>query len=402
MIISSSGEKFAYQRIADAIEAMCRYGDIEVGGKLPSARVLASRFDCNYHTVRRGLKQLAEFGLLESRPGAGFFVRNGSRTIPEAPRNDSEQTIAAICRPPRTNNDMRCISAIHEQCDANGLHFELHTVSNFSNSQRLFDRIVSRGCRALLLPMLRMDDGLPGIREAIVRCPVPVVVGSSLPGLEDYCYESPEIYGLSVYLAIATEFRYFRRLGYENIAMLVAGHHSIHMLEEVLRAYADECGENGVRFLFETCGDVPGTLDRVVGRWSRFRGNLAVIVYGEEVAIRLAVAAKGKGLRIPEDLALTSWGNTELSEEFDPPLTSMSFPFDYLARALLKQALLQNGARSHMREPIRHELVIRSSCGGIARASERKVQQYLSEIGMEIQTEVLPRLIAERKEMVLP
>jgi GntR family phosphonate transport system transcriptional regulator len=68
-----------WQAIHDSLQEEISRGDWRAGARLPSEASLAQRFDVNRHTVRRALAALAEAGLVQSRRGAGVFVRGTAR-----------------------------------------------------------------------------------------------------------------------------------------------------------------------------------------------------------------------------------------------------------------------------------------------------------------------------------
>lgn len=64
----------AWKQVADAIEADIAAGRISPGDKIAPEAQLAERFGVNRHTVRRGLADLAERGLVRATQGSGTFV----------------------------------------------------------------------------------------------------------------------------------------------------------------------------------------------------------------------------------------------------------------------------------------------------------------------------------------
>lgn len=75
MEIRPINRKTAYEDITLQIRAMISRGDLLVGDKLPPERKLAEMFSVSRNTVREAIKALAEGELLESRQGAGTYVR---------------------------------------------------------------------------------------------------------------------------------------------------------------------------------------------------------------------------------------------------------------------------------------------------------------------------------------
>lgn len=61
-------------QVAASVRAGLANGTMRVGDKLPSARVVASAFDINLHTVLRGYQRLRDEGLVELRRGRAAVI----------------------------------------------------------------------------------------------------------------------------------------------------------------------------------------------------------------------------------------------------------------------------------------------------------------------------------------
>ena len=75
-----------YVQIADRIRIAVATGDMQPGGALPSVRHLASQLRVNPATVVQAYRELEEVGVVESRQGAGTFVRELAE-----PKRDAER-----------------------------------------------------------------------------------------------------------------------------------------------------------------------------------------------------------------------------------------------------------------------------------------------------------------------
>lgn len=75
-----------YVQIADRIRIAVATGDMVPGGALPSVRQLASQLRVNPATVVQAYRELEEVGVVESRQGAGTFVRELAE-----PKRDAER-----------------------------------------------------------------------------------------------------------------------------------------------------------------------------------------------------------------------------------------------------------------------------------------------------------------------
>ena len=63
-----------YEQIKTQIIALINSGVLAPSDKLPSLRALASELSLNFNTIKKVFAQLEADGVIESRPGAGFFV----------------------------------------------------------------------------------------------------------------------------------------------------------------------------------------------------------------------------------------------------------------------------------------------------------------------------------------
>ncbi len=86
--------------ITDTLRSEIAQGTWRAGARLPSEAQLATRFDVNRHTVRRALQALAEEGFVQSRRGAGVFVRAKPVRYPIGRRTRFRQNLLSAGRSP--------------------------------------------------------------------------------------------------------------------------------------------------------------------------------------------------------------------------------------------------------------------------------------------------------------
>lgn len=75
MDVKPISKKSIYEEIVIQIRGMIDRGELAPGDKLPPERRLAELFSVSRNTVREAIRTLAEKGVLESRQGAGTYVR---------------------------------------------------------------------------------------------------------------------------------------------------------------------------------------------------------------------------------------------------------------------------------------------------------------------------------------
>lgn len=71
--------------------------------------------------------------------------------------------------------------------------------------------------------------------------------------------------------------------------------------------------------------------------------GVAVACYNDDVAMTLLAAARRRGLRVPEDLALIGMDHTPLSAVSDPPLTTITMDLSAAADAATISLLTRLG-----------------------------------------------------------
>jgi DNA-binding LacI/PurR family transcriptional regulator len=143
------------------------------------------------------------------------------------------------------------------------------------------------------------------------------------------------------------------------------------VLHRFLSAYA--CCTSRVN-LSNHCGLVgPGTraMDQLAERWAAYRGDLAVISYDDEHALRFMTAMHKLGLGAPEDFQIVGHNDTGASAYSNPPLTTVCQNFNYIGHWLIKSALaLARGEVAQSDSLPRPQMLVRGSCGGAGRIDE--------------------------------
>lgn len=78
IIIDHNSRIPIYEQIKTQIMSLINTGILTPGDKLPSLRALASELSLNFNTIKKVFAQLEDDGVIESHPGAGFFVSNSA------------------------------------------------------------------------------------------------------------------------------------------------------------------------------------------------------------------------------------------------------------------------------------------------------------------------------------
>jgi DNA-binding LacI/PurR family transcriptional regulator len=203
-----------------------------------------------------------------------------------------------------------------------------------------------------------------------------------MPGLEEYSFEKSAAFGRGDYLAMEMACRYFQELGYGRIAFFGPDKLYKDPLNRRILSYTRFTSRQGMETYVGLVTAEASDVDRIVKGWSKFAGDLAVICFDDDFAIRLMTALHKQGLRIPQDVGVLGFNNIPLGLSIDPPLSTIQFDYGYVAGGMLDHGLARAcGESSQAAHQARETLVIRESCGGVRRAGEK-----LPEIIRHVQT----------------
>jgi hypothetical protein len=225
-------------------------------------------------------------------------------------------------------------------------------------------------------PHERMDD----VRVFVQRSPLPVCLPMAIPGLERNSFVEPSLFGVGTGEAVEALCRYYRALGRSRIAFLGPDAPADVIFQRFVSAYVCDMSREGLPAL---CGLVkPGSqaMDQLAERWREFTGtdgDLAVISYDDEHALRFMTAMHKLGLSAPGDFRIVGFNDTEASIYSDPPLSTIHQNFDFISHWLVKNALaLAQGkvCQATKQPPI--SLLIRETCGGSGKI-DRKLREQL-------------------------
>jgi hypothetical protein len=249
-------------------------------------------------------------------------------------------------------------------------------VRDFSeDGLRQAEMLVREGCCAITLPWFPLDI-VDSVQEFVRRCPIPVSLPMVIPGLERNCFEESHLFGSTILSVTEGLCRYFSRLGYANIAFLGPDTPGDTVLQQKLGAYTCFTSRENLPTLCGLVGPGSGAMDQLAERWKSMRGELAVVSYDDEHALRFMTAMHKLGLSAPADFAIVGYNNTDASHYSDPPLTTVRQNFNYIGKWLVKSALaLSRGELSQSRDVPALEMLVRETCGGRDKLDESLTKQ---------------------------
>ncbi|HSI87392.1 MAG: substrate-binding domain-containing protein [Candidatus Methylacidiphilales bacterium] len=333
--------------------------------KLPAERDLALEYGCNFLTVRKALKQLVDEGLIVRRIGSGTFVSRKNTVTPAGKREPKNSRVGILVYQHGSPYAFAVIQAIAHVALEDNVELRSCWVGDFGEEGlRQAQMLADEGCTALTIPWFPLDR-TDEIQSFVRQSPLPISLPVLIPGLERYCFEEKHLFGATMLSATEGLCRYFAHMGHRRIAFLGPDAPSDQVLQQKLGAYSCCMSREGLPML---CGLVdPGSqsMDQLAESWKAFRGDLAIVSYDDEHALRLLTAMHKIGMCAPMDFAIVGYNNADASHYSDPPLSTVRQNYDYLGHWLLKSALaLAKGTVGQSGEAPSLDLIVRSSCGG--------------------------------------
>lgn len=220
----------------------------------------------------------------------------------------------------------RVLLAVEEIATQHGFDLLLHHSRNEpEREQVVVRRLLSRRVDGLLIaPVYRLEPSAP-IYDELARVGVPtVLLGHRAPFCRQFvCVETDDLeasYALT---------RHLLELGHRRIAFL-AGPPMVPAAQERLegwrRALREAQIEPDDRLVFHAGSTVEEGQKAAAQLLEEAPSVTAVQAYNDLVAIGAGTVLLERGLRIPQDLSLTGFGNILSAEHFRVPLTTARQP----------------------------------------------------------------------------
>lgn len=350
-----------FQRLAAELRRGILAGQWASGTKLPTESQLARETGLSLTTVRRAFTELVDQGLVIRRQGAGTFV------TPRDHREPPGRRTVGVLVPGTQLYYPRILQGIEEALSSAGVRMQLSTYHyDPAEEDRDLRFLLDSGVDGLLLVPTLLGVPDPGARaEQLMSLPVPVVLVERRlldagPGdrTEHICSDHRG----GAYDAV----RHLRALGHDRVALLTRSPNPTEVW--VRLGYERAMTDLGLtphevlsvpkdRWAPDLADDF---LDRLLTQ-----GVTAALVFGDREAALIEGAARRRGVRVPDDLALVSYDD-ETADVAEVPLTAVSPPkyrVGRLGAEVLLRRLAEGDACPLHQVRLRPHIVVRASCG---------------------------------------
>ena len=349
-----------YKLVYDEIIRGLTSGRYRVGDRLPSERALAERLNVNIVTVRRGYRELTFAGIVEKKVGSGAYLRQALDAKP------AEKTVTFVLSPQIWSTVSDFLKLIPDVMRMHKRNYRF-IMTDSNDFQNQIQSNIEYGMPTVFLA------GLPLPAEQLISSRHLFVVMSRRADQEGI----PSILCDDT-LGVRLLMDHLRSLGHKRIALLRS-----NTPDETIQSAAWQSGMESdfapdlvipLKKLNEDFQEEPMDLAReAVARICKDLDFTALLCLNEELAVGAIAGLSSRGLRIPDDVAVVSIGNTPLTRNMVPALTV----YDPDIRAHLEQALaMLDYNMTHPDDPemlrlIRPRLLVRGS-SGVIREPKRK------------------------------
>lgn len=319
-----------YQQVTEWIQSRITAGELGIGDKLESEHEISTLFGISRQTVRHALSVLIKAGLLESVQGSGTYVRDPQ--APEGAEMELSRTVTIISTYVDGYIFPGILQSMVRTLEQNGYGASIMFTNNRLETERqLLERILKEKSRNPLIVEPVMS-GLPNPNlnyyRRIRMSGIPILFFHSFyPELD-----IPHI-GMDDEQAGRMAAEYLISQGHRKIGGIFKADdgQGRRRYKGYLKALLHAgIGVNEERVCWidtQEMKELPEVSPRI---WKRLENCTACVCYNDEVAHVLTESAAGRNLRIPEDLSLVSFDNSDLARLNTVPLTSVAHPMELL------------------------------------------------------------------------
>ena len=359
-------------QLADEIRRLILTGEWQAPRRIPSEAELCNELQLSRNTVRQALQALEHEGLIIRQPGKGSFV------APLQEQNGLRRFVALVVPYARDPLPASIYRGIQAAANVHGYQVILaDPMSSADGVDAMLGRLENAGvCNYIVLP-----TGGPGEAAHLERM---AVRGHAMVYVDRYYAPPPVSFvGSDNYTGGVLATQHLIDLGHTRICYLIGDMPVISSVRERREGYEATMRRAGLEPLPVVTlppggeGSIAefglGWLARQTQQMAFLEACLqgrdrptAVFALHDLIAYQVLVAAQRCGLRVPEDLAIAGYNDTEFCTTLDVPLTSVAqdgFAIGHRACELLvRQAGRGDNERVIIRMPV--HLVVRASTAG--------------------------------------
>jgi DNA-binding LacI/PurR family transcriptional regulator len=343
-----------------------------IGSKIPSERDLSLKLDVSRTTVRNAIQELTTRGMFDRRIGQGTFVRQRLGPLSGPSRKAAKGTLGYVVCKERSLRKPISAEAFYFDVFA-GIEEEAVRSGRHMLFSYLDDRNVDEV--AAFRSFLDKVDGLvieeardPAFLDMIERSGVPAALLAPTA-----THERLDCVTMDIGAGVRKAIRFMIGLGHERIG-IVNGPLSLESARVRFAAWKEEMRTMGGAVDESlACGGEGWSAEAGFKAASELLGRrsdvTALFCANDLLAVGALSALAKRGLRVPEDISVVGFDDSELARHSAPSLTTMRIYSREMARSAVKRVLerIEGGALPPVRLEYPIDLIVRESCKEVKR-----------------------------------
>lgn len=314
-----------YQRIAEELRIHIQDGKYRNTKTLPTEFAIAEEYRVSRQTVRQALALLAESGLIEKRQGSGSYIKERKRPEEFTSSSRSVAVVTTYISDYIFPSILREVEAVLAENNCTPTLYA--TRNQVSNERKILTALLSSQVDGILVEGTKTALPNPNLDlyEQLLARGIPLVfMNGNYAQLGQALFVLDDNRGGGRMLV-----EYLYKKGHKNIAGIfksddIQGHYRYSGYADALRDLGLPMEDRHVMWY--------NTEDRAKFRGSEpspdvarvLEGCSAVVCYNDEVASRLVKQLLARGVRIPEEMAVVSFDNSQYSDLSPLRITSLS------------------------------------------------------------------------------
>ncbi len=333
------------------------------GDKLISENTLCEKFEISRQTVRHAIGRLEQEGLVDRQRGSGTYIR-----IDNLQTNDPTMTIGVITTYLDDYIFPSIINGIEEVLTQKGYSISLGLSRNkVENEKNLLNSLMQKGIDGLIVEGTKSALPNPnlGIYKEFYKKGIPVIFINGY-----YAELSPNYVVVDDVLGGKIATNYLVSCGHKKITGIfkyddMQGHKRYKGFQESIYAAGIAIREEDLMW-FATDDSKIFDQGNEAETLSKLKGVTGVVCYNDEIAIKLIRLLESHSIRVPEDISIVSFDDSNLATMSSVGITSVAHPGKSLGEMATKELLkIIKKEKNKSQKVIKPQLIMRESANKI-------------------------------------
>lgn len=362
MLEQNNGKKLKYFQLMEDLKEQIVSGRIQAGEKLPSENELSARYQVSRQTVRKALELLQNSGYIYAEHGRGTFCSELVR------HTRTSKNIAVVTTYLSDYIFPRVIQGIDSVLTAEGYSIILKNTRNSrSQEARCLEELLQKDIDGMIIEPSKSQIFCKHLNlyQKLEEFQIPYVF---IQGCFSQMKDRPHVL-MDDFKGGYMITKYLISLGHRKIAGVFKSDDTQGQNRH--KGYVMALQEAGILYDPDLVAWFY-TEDRKIHPYECIREMAekpgfidAVVCYNDQTAMEVIRALRELGLRIPEDISVTGYDNSRMSDREGLQLTTIAHPQEKLgemAAELLIELIHNGGTAGESSVLIEPELVIGNSC----------------------------------------